>query len=210
MIAREIAHVAARHATRALSRKEVWRVAGSMALVAGPAGMAFQDAEGIAGPLSVKKFVRDAEFEADLLGIEYAYAAGYDPQSLLDALEKLHAMEARRNATLAKIPGYHMFTKLPFHSKIARGFASYPLTDERIQRLQSEISIFLPTRKDYVLDTEEFQQVKSILLASHTPVLRRTTGDDDEKGPVLRRSSEYYPEAPTSPGLPMTFTSWDR
>ncbi|HEX4785087.1 MAG TPA: M48 family metalloprotease [Candidatus Sulfotelmatobacter sp.] len=210
MIAREIAHVAARHATRALTRRELWRVAGSMALVAGPAGMAFQDAEGIAGPLSVKKFVRDAEFEADLLGIEYAYAAGYDPQSLLDALEKLHAMEARRNATLAKIPGYHMFTRLPFHGKIARGFASYPLTDERIQRLQSEISVFLPTRRDYVLDTDEFQQVKSILLASHSPVLRRTTGDDDKKGPVLRRSSEYNPDAQAFPGLPMTFTSWDK
>jgi beta-barrel assembly-enhancing protease len=117
MIAREIAHVAARHATRALTRKQLWSVAGSMALVAGPAGMAFEDAEGIAGPLSVKRFVRNAEFEADLLGIEYAYAAGYDPQALLDALEKLHAIEVRRNAAFAKIPGYHMFTKLPFHGK---------------------------------------------------------------------------------------------
>ena len=209
MIAREIAHVAARHATRALTRKQLWSVAGSMAFVAGPAGLAFEDAEGIAGPLSVKKFVRDSEYEADLLGIEYAYAAGYDPQALLDALEKLHAMEVTRNAAFAKIPGYHMFTKLPFHGKIARSFASYPLTEERIQRLQSEISTFLPTRKDYVLDTEEFQQVKSILLASQAPVLRRhSASDEDNKGPVLRRSSEYNPDVRAVPGLPMTVNSY--
>ena len=209
MIAREIAHVAARHATRALTRKQLWSVAGSMAFVAGPAGLAFQDAEGIAGPLSVKKFVRDSEYEADLLGIEYAYAAGYDPQALLDALEKLHAMEVTRNAAFAKIPGYHMFTKLPFHGKIAKSFASYPLTEERIQRLQSEISTFLPTRKDYVLDTEEFQQVKSILLASQAPVLRRhSASDEDNKGPVLRRSSEYNPDVRAVPGLPMTVNSY--
>jgi len=209
MIAREIAHVAARHATRALTRKQLWSVAGSMAFVAGPAGLAFQDAEGIAGPLSVKKFVRDAEFEADLLGIEYAYSAGYDPQALLDALEKLHAMEVDRNAAYAKIPGYHMFTRLPFHGRIARSFASYPLTEERIQRLQSEISTFLPTRKDYVLDTDEFEQVKSILLASRTPVLRRHSGaDDDNKGPVLRRSAEYNPGVRALPGLAMTANSY--
>lgn len=209
MIAREIAHVAARHATRALTRKQLWSVAGSMALVAGPAGMAFEDAEGIAGPLSVKKFVRDAEFEADLLGIEYAYAAGYDPQALLDALEKLHAIEVRRNAAYAKIPGYRMFTKLPFHGRLAKSFASYPLTEERIQRLQSEISTFLPTRKDYVLDTDEFQQVKSILLASQSPVLRRHSGiDEDNKGPVLRRSSEYNPDVRAFPGLAMTANSY--
>ncbi len=200
MIAREIAHVAARPATRALSRRRMWNIAGSMAVLAGPVGVAFEDAGSIAGPLSLKKFLRDAEYEADLLGIEYAYAAGYDPQALLDALEKLHAAEVQRNTTLAKIPGYHFAMRLPFHSKIAKSFASYPLTEERIQRIQSEISTFLPNRKDYILDTDEFQEVKSILLASHSPVLHRNApADDDSKGPVLRRSADYYPEI--APGL---------
>ncbi len=201
MIAREIAHVAARHATRALSRRRMWNIATSMAFLAGPAGVAFEDAGSIAGPLSLKKFLRDAEYEADLLGIEYAYVAGYDPQALLDALEKLHAAELERNASLAKIPGYHFATKLPFHSRIAKSFASYPLTEERIQRIQSEISTLLPNRKDYVLDTAEFQEVKSLLLASHTPVLHRhAPGEaDDSKGPVLRRSAEYTPDV--TPGL---------
>jgi len=192
VMAHEIAHVAARHATRALSRKRVCDVVGSLAMVAGPAGMGVADAGGLAGPLSVKKFSRDAEYEADLLGIEYAYAAGYDPQALLDALEKLHAIEVQRNAELAKVPGYHLASKVPFHSSIAKGFANYPLTEERIGRLQAEIATFLPDRKDYVIDTNEFQEIKARLLSSQAPVLHHHAGgsDDDNNGPVLRRAPE--------------------
>jgi Zn-dependent protease with chaperone function len=191
VIAREIAHVAARHATRALTRKQLCSFANSMALMSGPAGVVLEDVAGVAGPLSLKKFARDAEYEADLLGIEYAYAAGYDPQSLLVALEKLHALEVKRSAVFTKIPGYRLATHLPFHRKIAKSFASYPLTEERIKRLQSEIPRFLPDRKDYILDTNEFQEVKSRLLAARTPVLHHHgSGEEDGKGPVLRRSPQ--------------------
>ena len=195
VLAHEIAHVAARHATRALSRREVCHIVDSVAYIAGPAGAGFADVGGIAGPLSVKKFDRDSEYEADLLGMEYAYAAGYDPQALLDALEKLHAIEVKKKADMTKIPGYRLATHIPFHSKIANGLSSYPQTEERIERLQSEIVTFLPTRKDYVVDTNEFEEVKSHLLASQVPQLRHHPGDEDNKGPVLRRSSDDNVEA---------------
>ena len=203
VMAHEIAHVAARHATRALTRKRVCDVVGSIALVAGPAGMGVADAGGLAGPLSVKKFSRDAEYEADLLGIEYAYAAGYDPQGLLDALEKLHVIEIQRKEELAKVPGAHLASKIPFHSGIAKGFSNYPLTEERIERLQEEIATFLPDRKDYVIDTNEFQEVKARLLASQTLVLHHHGGDseDDSKGPVLRRAPEVE-ETPDTKTVP--------
>jgi predicted Zn-dependent protease len=190
VMAHEIAHVAARHATRALTRKELCRVVDTVAYVTGPAGAGIADVGGLAGPLSVKKFSRDAEYEADLLAIEYAYAAGYDPQALMDALEKLHAIEEHKKAELAKIPGYHLASKMPFHTSIAKSFSNYPLTEERIQRLQSEIATFLPNRNDYVLDTDEFQDVKSRLLSAHAPILRHHAGDEDNKGPVLRRTTD--------------------
>ena len=191
VMAHEIAHVAARHATRAMTRRDVCRIVDSVAYIAGPAGAGAADIGGLAGPLSVKKFSRDAEYEADLLGIEYAYAAGYDPQALLDALEKLHAIEEHKKAEWAKIPGYHLASKVPFHSKIAKSLANYPLTEERIGRLQSEITEFLPTRKDYILDTDEFQEIKAHLLASQAPVLRHHANEDgDNKAPVLRRHPE--------------------
>jgi Zn-dependent protease with chaperone function len=189
VMAHEIAHVAARHATRALSRKQMSRMVDTIAFMAGPIGAGVADAGGIAGPLSLKKFSRESEYEADLLGIEYAYAAGYDPQALLDALEKLHAVEVRREQEIAQIPGVHFASHIPFHNQIARSFASYPLTEERIQRLQSEISAFLPNRRDYILDTEEFQQVKTRLLSYKIPMLRHHPAGEDDKGPVLRRVS---------------------
>ncbi|HTS37906.1 MAG TPA: M48 family metalloprotease [Candidatus Solibacter sp.] len=193
VMAHEIAHVAARHATRALTRKQVCNIVTSLTLFAGPAGVALENTGGLAGPLSVKKFSRDSEYEADLLGIEYAYASGYDPEALLSALEKLHAIEQRRSAAAANIPGYHLASKVPFHTKLARSFSSYPLTQERIERLQAEISTYLPDRKDYVLSTGEFEEVKARLLASRVPTLHHHS-DGDEKGPVLRRSQDDTPD----------------
>jgi len=196
VMAHEIAHVAARHATRALTRKQLTSLVSSMSLLAGPAGVALEDIGGFAGPLSTKKFSRDAEYEADLLGLEYAYAAGYDPQALMVALEKLHAIELRRSALLAKIPGYRLANKLPFHDKIAKSFANYPLTEDRIRRIESEIATFLPDRKDYILDTNEFQEMKSRLLDLRGPLrLRRGPQEEDQKRPVLRRSSQENTDA---------------
>lgn len=191
VMAHEIAHVAARHATRALTRRQLFRMAGAVAMFAGPAGILFEDTGGLTGPLSVNKFDRNAEYEADLLGVEYAYAAGYDPEAVVAALERLHALELERNAALSKIPGYHAAMKIPWHSKMARGFANYPATEERIRRLQQEIPTFLPDRKDYVVDTEEFEEVKARLLESSKPVLRHHTDDQDNQGPVLRRVEQY-------------------
>jgi predicted Zn-dependent protease len=189
VMAHEIAHVAARHATRAATRKDLWNCIASLALFAGPAGVGIEEIEGIAGPLSAKKFSRDAENEADLLGIEYEYAAGYDPQAFLAALEKLHSIEENMRALLSKIPGYRLAGKVPFHSRIAKGLTSYPLTEERIRRIQSEIMIFLPDKQDYVLDTSDFQEVKARLTAAQAPVLHRHhAGDDKKNGPVLRRT----------------------
>jgi len=190
IMAHEIAHVAARHATRALTRKRINNIVDYFALFAGPVGAGLSNAGGFAGPLSLKKYSRDAEYEADLLGIEYMYAAGYDPQALLDALEKLHTLEQQRHSLYSQIPGYRLVNHIPFHSTLVKGLSSYPQMEERISRLQSEIPIFLPARNDYILDTDEFESVKARLLADQYPVLRRHSNSGDDKGPVLRRTSE--------------------
>ena len=207
LMAHEIAHVAARHATRALTRKNLYDLASNtLTMLTGPFGMIVEDANGFAGPLSFKKFSRDAEYEADLLGIEYAYSAGYDPEALLAALEKLHAIELNRSSALANIPGYHLVTKVPFHQKIARGFANYPQTEERIRRLQSEIATFLPDRKEYIVDTNEFQEIKSRLLSMRLPLLLRRHGEDgDPRAPVLRRTPQEDAE-PAQGNLRSAFT----
>jgi predicted Zn-dependent protease len=179
LVAREIAHVAARHVTRYATRKHAWNMISlPLVYLGGPAGLGTKQI----GPLAVRKFSRDAEIEADLLGIEYQYAAGYDPQAFVDALEKLHSKETQMRARVGAAP------KASLLSQIARVYASYPPTEERIQKAQTEISTLLPSRDDYVVDTNEFQEVKAKLAGANWPILRRhRPGDGVPNGPVLHR-----------------------
>jgi len=179
LMAREIAHVAARHATRFATRKYAWNmISYPLIYLGGPAGIGTKQI----GPLALRKFSRDAEMEADLLGIEYQYAAGYDPQAFLDALEKLHSLETQMRARIAVQP------KSGFVGQITRAFANYPPTEERIQKAQTEVSTLLPGRDDYVVDTNQFQEVKAKLAGADRPILRRhRPGDGVPNAPVLHR-----------------------
>ena len=189
VLAHEIAHVAARHAARAATRKFVWDVLAPLTYLGGPIGIGLQNAGGVGVPLSAKKFNRDAEREADLLGIEYEYAAGYDPEAYVIALEKLHVIEARMHSLKSKVPIYNFMAKVPLHNQIAKSFASYPMTEERIRRVQAEIATLLPGKSDYISDTSEFQEARAKLLQDQQPVLRRhKPGDTNANGPVLRRN----------------------
>jgi predicted Zn-dependent protease len=176
LMAHEIAHVAARHATRFATRRKVWNMLTvPLGYISGPAAIATKQI----GPLTSKKFSRDAEFEADLLGIEYQYAAGYDPEAFVEALEKLHRK--------AKTPPTTV--KASIRDQIVRAFASYPPTEERIRKVQTAISTLLPNRGDYVLDTSEFQEVKAKVAWEDRPILRRhREGNGPANGPVLHRS----------------------
>jgi beta-barrel assembly-enhancing protease len=186
LIAHEIAHVAARHATRYTTRKQAWSMLSiPIAWASGPAALGTQQI----GPLNLKKFARDAELEADLLGIQYQYSAGYDPQAFVDALEKLSALENQRRAKTAS-------AKTSLHDQIVRVFASYPPAEERLQKIRDEISTFPPGRTEYILDTSAFQQVKARV--ADRPVLRRTqSGESLANGPVLRRAPSLQSESPS-------------
>ena len=189
LMAHEIAHVAARHATRFATRQYAWNLLSiPLTFFAGPASLGTRQI----GPLSLKKFSRHSELEADLLGIEYQYAAGYDPQVFVEALEKLHGKEVQMGARVAKaVP---VVAKVPFHTQIGHAFSSYPAIEDRIQKLQTEIPEFLPNRTDYIIDTSEFQEVKARLTWADRPILRRHRGDEPSNGPVLRRHPSEEPE----------------
>ena len=186
LMAHEIGHVAARHTTRLVSRKYAWNIISiPLMYLSGPAAIGTHQI----APLTLKKFSRDAEFEADLLGLEYQYAAGYDPQTFIEALEKLQSHDSQIRERLAK--ALPITNKVPLHSQIAHAFSNYPPTEERIQRAQTEISELLPSRSDYIVDTSDFQEVKAKLAWGDRPILRRhRAGDGPSNGPVLRRQSE--------------------
>src|SRR5262249_12053399 len=178
VMAHEIAHVAARHATKNITKKQIWDMASiPLIFVGGPAGMAVRQVTSLAVPMSFMKFSRDAEREADLLGMEYQYAAGYDPQAFIDFFEKLQVKDKHKSNFLAK------------------AFATHPMTDDRIHRAENELETMLPPKDEYILTTSEFDRVKSRLTKvtlgrridagnPATPTLRRRVQTPADKPPV--------------------------
>lgn len=170
VMSHEIAHVAARHATRNETKSDIMNFASlPLMFFGGPVAMLLRQAMEVAVPMSYLKFGRDAEREADLLGMQYEYASGYDPEEFVKFFEKLKVTEKKKKSLLA------------------RAFSTHPMTSERIKRAQKEIEEYLPDRGEYVVDTSEFQQVRqrvaeltdrrSIDMGVVTPVLHKREGD---------------------------------
>jgi len=182
VMAHEIAHVAARHATKNATKRDIWDFASiPLIFVGGPIGLAVRQVSQIAVPMSFLKFSRDAEREADLLGMEYQYAAGYDPQAFIDFFEKLQVKDKHK------------------HKMLARAFSTHPMTEDRIHRAELELETLLPARDDYMLTTSDFETVKVRLMQVTNgrkidagkpaqPTLRkRNDNSDGNEGPVLRK-----------------------
>jgi beta-barrel assembly-enhancing protease len=172
VMAHEIAHVTARHATRQMTRAN-WANFATIPLifVGGGIGYAAQSAASLALPLTFMSFSRGFEREADFYGLQYMYKTGYDPQSFISFFEKLQALEKTKPGTLAK------------------AFSSHPQTPDRISNTQKEIASVLPAREQYIVSTSEFDDVKARLAALSNR--RRINDAKEEKDrPTLRRSQQ--------------------
>jgi predicted Zn-dependent protease len=171
VMAHEIAHVAACHAARENTRGQLLNLASiPLIFVGGGIGYAGYEAAGLALPLTFLKFSRGFESEADFLGLEYMYKAGYDPQAFTQFFEKIEAKEKKKPGTLAK------------------AFETHPQTPDRMSKSQQEISTLLPPEPQYKLDSSEFQDIKARLAQLEN---RRKIDDNKKEGdrPTLRRSS---------------------
>ena len=170
VMAHEIAHVAARHAAREMTRSQ-WLNIGSIPLIfiGGGIGYAVQSAASLAVPLTFLSFSRSFEAEADYLGVQYMYKSGYDPQAFLSFFEKLQAKEKKKPGTLSK------------------AFSTHPQTPDRIEKSQEEIAKILPARAQYTVTTSEFDDVKARLASLEN---RRKMNDEKDSGkPTLRKTS---------------------
>jgi beta-barrel assembly-enhancing protease len=197
VMAHEIAHVAACHAARENTRGNLMQMASiPLIFVGGAVGYAGYEAAGLALPMTFLHFSRGFEAEADYLGLQYMYKAGYDPQAFISFFEKVQAQEKKKPGTLSK------------------AFATHPQTPDRIEKSQQEIATILPARPQYLVSTSEFDDVKGRLAAIENrhkildekdngkkPSLRRTSstdkngngkdkGDDDDRPTLKRRPDD--------------------
>ena len=148
VMAHEISHVTARHGTKQATKGEIMQLATIPLIMLGPAGYAgygIYEATQLAIPFSYLKFSRDSEREADYLGLQYMYKAGYDPNAYVTFFERIQADEKRQPGTIPKL------------------FSTHPPTPERIENTQKEIARILPAKQEYIVTTSEFDTVKARL-----------------------------------------------
>ena len=147
VISHELGHAAARHATRLATRDDMIsaaRVPGTI-LLGGWGGLLWDQATKVGSPMLALHFSRDFEDEADLLGIQYLWKAGYDPTASIDMFERIESIEKSTPGSVSKI------------------FRTHPLTADRIERTQKNISEMLPQQDQYVLNTSEYEDIRTRL-----------------------------------------------
>ncbi len=186
VMAHEIAHVTARHAMENQAKgmlAEIGMLAGSIFL-GGVGGLLINNAAQFGALLGFMKFSRDAESEADMLGVQYLWAAGYDPNAMSTMFEKLQAKNKKKPGTISKL------------------FASHPQSIDRMETTRAYVTRF-PDREEYVLSTSEFQRVKARLLRlsnARTSTAGDISPDSGAPGrPTLKRRQPSADETNTNP-----------
>ena len=172
VMAHEIAHVAARHGTKQATKGDLIQIASIPAMIMLPygwAGYGIYQGMNFLIPMTFLKFSRDAEREADFLGLQYMYKAGYDPNSYVTFFERIQADEKRRPGTIGK------------------AFSTHPPTQDRIENTQKEIARILPARQEYIVTSSEFDSVKGRL---RTIMFARKAVDNAPGKPSLRTRTE--------------------
>jgi predicted Zn-dependent protease len=166
----ELAHIAARHATRQMTRAGIVNLATipMMILGGGWAMYGIYQATNLLIPITFLKFSREFESEADMLGLQYMYKAGYDPNGFVDIFERLESMEKRKPGTISKM------------------FTSHPPTGDRIVKVQEITAKYLKEKPEYVVTTSEFDDVRDrlMMLENH----RKSTASADPNRPRLRKA----------------------
>jgi len=151
VIAHEISHVVLRHATCNLTKQRtpgmlagIGQIAAGVLLGGGAGALAAQGIGAVAG-LSFLKMSRDAEKQADLLGTDMLYDAGYDPRGMAQFFEVIQGK---------------------YGSGGAQFLSDHPNPGNRTEYVNAEIET-LPPREHWVKTTPEFQKIKKLVSGMH-------------------------------------------
>ncbi|MEP6923041.1 MAG: M48 family metallopeptidase [Pyrinomonadaceae bacterium] len=185
VMAHEIGHVAARHAMENQGKATLINYATMAGIIFGGGILSsvLYNGGSLLQGLAMLKFTRAAEEEADKLGVQYMYAAGYDPNGMATMFEKLSAMNKKKPGKLTKL------------------FATHP---ESLQRRDASIALAarFPEREEYILSTSEFQRVKAHLLrlSNAKSSIAGDIDDSSENGrPTLKRRQQTADDASGTP-----------
>ena len=178
VIAHEIAHDTARHSAKLMKRATIAGIfyqaaqVAAVVLTGGVAGIGMYYALqygyyglGLVIDLKLLGISRDYELEADQLGIQYAWNAGYDTSGFIRFFDK-------------------MATRVGYVNGVS-WFRTHPPFYERMVQAQRE-RMFLPKRTDTVVQTPEFLQMKKDL----APVVAEAEKEEIGKPSLLLTKEE--------------------
>jgi predicted Zn-dependent protease len=194
VISHEVAHVAARHWASQMTKSSILQYAMVPLIftpMSYPVYVGVSQAMNLGIPLTFLKFSRSAESEADLLGLQYMYKAGYDPKAYVAFFGRIIDEQRRSPGSVPAI------------------FSDHPMTGDRIIKSEEAIKA-LPNRESHLVSTSEFGDLKDRLLTTmkrhklekseaNKPTLRKpeakkdspaqgeSRSQDPDKPPVLRR-----------------------
>lgn len=193
VLAHEMSHDVARHSKKLMKRATIAGIfyqaaqVAAMVLTGGVAsiGTAYALQYGFYGlglvlDLKLLGVSRDYEMEADLLGVQYAWNAGYDPTGFTRFFDKIATRE-----------GY---------IKGVSWFRTHPAFYERMVQNQREIA-FLPARPDAIVQTTEFEEMKKKLAPITAKAEKEEIGKPSllitrEEGCQTPKKLEYKPGEP--------------
>lgn len=178
VISHELAHVTARHGAKLMKRATIAGIfyqaaqVAAVVLTGGVAGIGLYYALqygyyglGLVLNLKLLGISRDYEMEADQLGIQYAWSAGYDASGFVRFFDK-------------------MATKVGYVNGVS-WFRTHPPFYARMIEAQREI-MFLPQGRDLLVQTTEFEQMKKDL----APVIAAAEKEEKEKPSLLLTKEE--------------------
>jgi len=165
ILSHEVAHIACRHATKQMTKRQLLSmIAVPLMFVGGPIGFALGEGFSLAYPLTLLKFSRNAESEADAVGLRYMEAAGYDPAASVSLFERLASADSSR------MPG------------LKRLFSTHPITSDRLAAAAKSIEK-MPARDEYVVDTSRYEE-------AITRLSRLGFNSDPAKPALIRRTGD--------------------
>lgn len=140
VMAHEISHITARHTTEQISRQYGLSVLAGLVLGNDP-GVVQQIAAQIVAGGAIARFSREAEREADEMGIQAMARAGYDPRGMASMFRILLANNQRN-------PG-----------RVEQFFATHPTTEERIRAAETRAAS-IAVSGNVINDEAAFQDAK--------------------------------------------------
>jgi len=143
IIAHEIAHIAARDGVQRVGVKYAYAFAAQSVVGTNPE-IAYQIISQLYSEGTILDYPKDQEFSADKTAIKYAWKANYDPDGLLNILEKLRAIQVTAP------------------EKVSLLLLTHPSTNARYKRAHMEIAD-VPRKSSLLMDLPEFQTIKQTL-----------------------------------------------